>query len=139
MLLKKQRTSDVKRLAKYIGIRVVTIVGVLLVFKGPNVMISQILNGTFSPSNFIKSTLLIQKQTPVFLATADAEELDIQTTVDKALLHSTNLSPEQCAVIEFTQEDLKAGMREAVVTNEDVGRYVGYGRKDIRKGGGINL
>jgi hypothetical protein len=135
MLIKKQRTNDVKRLLKYIGIRVVTIVGVLLVFKGPNVMINQILNGTFSPSNFIKSTLLIQEKTPVFLATADAEELDIQNTVDKTVLNSENLSPEQCTVIEFTEDDLKEGMREAIVTNEDVGRYVGYGRKDIKKSG----
>jgi len=26
-----------------------------------------------------------------------------------------------------------------VITNEDVGRYVGYGWKDITKGGGLNL
>ena len=133
MFIKKQRTNDIKRLLKYIGIRAATIVGVLLVFKGPNIMIHQLLNGTFSPSNFIKSTLLVQEKTPVLLATADAEELDIQNMVDKTLLHSEHLSPEQCAIIEFTEDDLKEGMREAIVTNEDVGRYVGYGRKDIRK------
>ncbi len=30
-------------------------------------------------------------------------------------------------------------MRKAITTNEDVGRYVGYGRKDIVKDGGLNL
>lgn len=33
MLMRKQRTIDSKRLLKYIGIRALTIVGVLLVFK----------------------------------------------------------------------------------------------------------
>ena len=42
VLIYKKRTADVKRLAKYIGIWVVTIIGVLLVFKGPNILIHQI-------------------------------------------------------------------------------------------------
>jgi len=139
MVLQKKRNNDTKRLLKYIAIWGATIVAVLLVFKWPNIMIHQLLEWTFTPSNFIKRTLLVQQETPLLLATADAEELDMQNTVDKKIIDSTNLSPEQCAVIEFTEDDLKEGMREAVVTNEDVGRYVGYGRKEITKWWWLNL
>jgi len=124
MVMKKQRTKDSKRLLKYIGIWALTIVGVMLLFKGPNVLINQISEGKFSPSNFIKSTLLVQQQDKVLLATADAEEIFGQTAIDKAVLNSTNLSLEQCTAIDFSEEDLQDGVREAVVTNEDVGRYV---------------
>lgn len=139
MFMKKQRTKDIKRLLKYIGIWALTIVAVVLAFKWPNVLISQISEGTFSPSNFIKSTLLVQQQDKILLATADAEEIFGQTAVDKEVLNATNLSLEQCTAIDFSEEDLQDGVREAVVTNEDVGRYVWYGWKDIRKGGGLNL
>lgn len=139
MFMKKQRTKDAKRLLKYIGIWALSIVAVVLAFKWPNVLIYQISEGTFSPGNFIKSTLLVQQQDKVLLATADAEEIFGQTAVDKEVLNSTNLSLEKCTAIDFSEEDLQDGVREAVVTNEDVGRYVWYGWKDIRKWGGLNL
>ena len=126
MLMKKQWTADIKRLFKYIGIRVVSLIATVLIFKGPNILIHQITQGTFSPSNFIKSTLLVHQEDAVLLATADAEELDIQNNIDKQILDTTNYSPEQCAVVEFTEDELKEGMRESITTNEDVGRYVGY-------------
>ena len=75
----------------------------------------------------------------MLLATADAEEMMIQTTTDQQIINTQQLSPEQCAVVEFTQKELEEETREAIVTNEDVGRYVGYGRKDIKRKGGMNL
>lgn len=108
MLMKKQRTKDVKRLLNYIGIRALTIVGVVLVFKGPNVLINQISTGTFSPVKFIKSTLLVEKATPnVLLATTeDAKAVAAQTAIDNEALDTANLAPEQCAEISFTDEQL---------------------------------
>jgi hypothetical protein len=67
---------------------------------------------------------LVQQENKVLLATADAEEIFGQTEIDKNVLNATNLSLEQCNLIDFTEEDLEDGMREAIVTNEDVGRYV---------------
>lgn len=139
IFMKKQRTKDLQRLLKYIGIWALTIVGVVLLFKWSNVLIYQINEATFSPSNFIKSTLLVQNNDKVLLATADAEDIFGQTTIDKEVLATTNLSLEQCTVIDFSQDDLQEGMKKAVVTNEDVGRYVWYGRKDIRKWKWLNL
>jgi len=59
--------------------------------------------------------------------------------VDQIVVETTNYSPETCAVTTFTEEELNVNLRKAVTTNEDVGRYIGYGRKDISKGGGLNL
>lgn len=103
-------------------------------------MVYQITQGTFTPVNFIKSTLLVQKDEPkVLLAATGTVALDIQNAVDKQVVETTTYTPEQCAEITYTDEELKENMKTAVVTNEDVGRYVGYGRKDISKGNGLNL
>ncbi len=140
MLIKKQRTSDTKRLLKYIGIWVLTLVAVLLVFKWPSVLIQQIKAGTFSPGTFIKSTLLIQNnQKKILLAATDTTALTVQTAVDQKVMDSTIVTPAQCKQTTFTKEELAGWMRKAVAWNEDVGRYVGYGWKEITKGGGLNL
>ncbi len=107
MLMKKQRTKDVKRLLSYIGVWALTIVGVVLVFKGPNILINQISTGTFSPVKFIKSTLLVDaKISNVLLATTDAEAVAAQSSIDNEALATANLAPEQCAEISFTDEQL---------------------------------
>lgn len=140
LFIKKQRTDDTKKLIKYIGIRALTIVVILLVFKGPNILINQINNGTFSPTNFLKSTLLVQKDSPkILLATTNAGAVIEQTAVDKEVIDTMNLTPKQCVDIQFTEGDLSWGMRKAITTNEDVGRYVWYGWKEITKWWWLNL
>jgi hypothetical protein len=107
LFIKKQRTDDTKKLIKYIGIRALTIVIILLVFKGPNILINQINNGTFSPTNFLKSTLLVQKDSPkILLATTNAGAVIEQTAVDKEVIDTMNLTPKQCVDIQFTEGDL---------------------------------
>jgi len=54
--------------------------------------------------------------------------------VDQIVVETANYSPSECAETTFTQEELNANLRKAITTNEDVGRYIGYGRKDISKG-----
>lgn len=83
---------------------------------------------------------MVQKDEPkVLLAATGNIALEEQNAVDQAVVNATEYSPAQCAKTTFTEEELNADMREAITTNEDVGRYVGYGRKDISKGGGLNL
>lgn len=83
---------------------------------------------------------MVQKDEPkVLLAATGNIALEEQNAVDQAVVNVTEYSPAQCAKTTFTEEELNADMREAITTNEDVGRYVGYGRKDISKGGGLNL
>jgi hypothetical protein len=107
LFIKKQQTDDTKKLIKYIGIRALTIVVILLVFKGPNILINQINNGTFSPTNFLKSTLLVQKDSPkILLATTNAGAVIEQTAVDKEVIDTMNLTPKQCVDIQFTEGDL---------------------------------
>lgn len=83
---------------------------------------------------------MVKQDTPkILVAAVDTQALAAQTRVDQVIVNSTVLSPEQCAQTIFTPEELSGGLSKAPVGNEDVGRYVGYGRKDISKGGGLNL
>lgn len=103
-------------------------------------LVNEISTGTFGPGNFVKSMLLGKIDQPkLLLAVADTTALAEQNTVDQVVVNSANLSPDQCKQTTFTKEELSSGMRKAISTNEDVGRYVGYGRKEISKGGGLNL
>ena len=132
--------SDKKRLFKYILIRLVALVATMFVFKWPNILINEINTGTFSPGIFIKSVLLVQKANPkILLAVTDATALAEQTAVDQQVVDTTAYTPEQCKQTTFTKEELNADIRKAVTTNEDVWRYVGYGWKEIGKGGWLNL
>jgi len=143
MVLNKKKIqgwlSDKKRLFKYIIIRLITLITVVVIFKWPNVLIKQINDHTFAPSNFIKGMLLNKNQTPTLLAAADTTVLAEQTAVDKEIINTAILSPQQCKQTTFTEEELQSNLKIAISTNEDIGRYVGYGRKDISKGGGLNL
>ncbi len=134
------KLSDKKRLLSYIGIRLASLVAILIVFKWPNVLINEINTGTFSPGTFIKSVLLAKTQTPkTLLAATDATAVAEQTVVDQAAIAASITSPAQCKQTTFTAEELSGGLKTAVSTNEDVGRYVGYGRKEITKGGWLSL
>lgn len=80
-------------------------------------------------------------QPKLLLAATDTAALADQTAIDTLALNVApeNSSVQQCKVINYSKEELQANVKEAIVTNEDVGRYVGYGWKDISKGGGLNL
>jgi len=73
------------------------------------------------------------------LAATNTTALAEQNAVDQQVINTTNLSPEQCKQTTFTKEELSGDIRKAISTNEDVGRYVGYGWKEIDKGAGLNL
>ncbi len=144
MMMNKDKTqgnlSDKKRLWKYILVWWAALVATVLIFKGPNILMYQINNGTFSPGNFIKSTLLVQQDTPkILLAATDTTGLIDQTIVDQTVINTTVLSLEQCKQTTFTAEELSGDLRKAIAWNEDVWRYVGYGWKEITKGGWLNL
>jgi len=138
MIMNKNKTqgnlSDKKRLLTYICIWLATLIATLLIFKGPNMLINQINAGTFSPSTFIKSILLSNNNQPkLLLAVKDTTVLATQTAIDQTVINTTNLSLIQCKQTTFTKEELSGGVRKAIASNEDVGRYVGYGWKDISK------
>ena len=103
-------------------------------------LVYQINNGTFTPVNFVKSVLLVEKTTTKpLLAVTDTTALTTQTAIDKNVVNTAILTPEQCKQTTCTKEELSGGTKKAIAGNEDVGRYVGYGWKEITKGGGLNL
>jgi len=69
----------------------------------------------------------------ILLAATDTKALALQTAVDATVVNTSTLSLDQCKQTTFTPEELSGGTKKAVVTNEDVGRYVGYGWKEIDK------
>jgi hypothetical protein len=99
-------------------------------------------DSTFTPGTFLKSILLGKThQSRIYLAATDTTTLAQQALVDKVALSTatSSLSPEQCKQTNFTKEQLQADVKKSITTNEDIGRYVGYGWKDITKGSGLNL
>lgn len=78
--------------------------------------------------------MLVKNDTPVLLATNEAEVLGEQTTIDQTAIATIVSTPEQCKQITYTEKELEANLKKAVSSNEDVGRYVGYGWKEIIKG-----
>ena len=73
------------------------------------------------------------------LAANDTTALAAQTAVDTTVINNAVLTPDQCKQTTFTPQELSGGLRTAIEGNEDVGRYVGYGWKEIDKGAGLNL
>ncbi|MEI7557639.1 MAG: hypothetical protein WCJ45_02055 [bacterium] len=145
MIINKNKSQgklvDKKRLFTYILIWGAALVATVLVFKGPNVLINQINAGTFAPGTFIKSVLLVRNDTKqkIFLAANDATGLVLQNAIDTQVLSTSTLSLAQCKQTPFTKGELDANLKKAVAGNEDVGRYVGYGWKELDQGKGLNL
>lgn len=141
----KQELLNKKRLFSYIVIWWVALTASLLVFKWPWMAYRQIINDDFGVSNFAKGLFLSKNvetlkrwnvETIKLLATTDLEALERQNKIDNAILSSwaqskdiNSISPEQCLNTSFTEQELEEGKKEAVVGNEDVGRYVWYGWK----------
>jgi hypothetical protein len=103
-------------------------------------LIKGINDHTLSPWSFIKSILLGKdNQSKILLVATDTTALTQQNTVDQTIINTSNLSPDQCKQMTFTKKDLSENLKTMVSSNEDVGRYVWYGWKEISKWGGLNL
>ncbi|HRX64250.1 MAG TPA: hypothetical protein P5060_04050 [Candidatus Absconditabacterales bacterium] len=132
-----------KKLLGYILIWGIALIGSLLIFKGPWLAYKQVkVTEDFGASNFVKGLFLSKNDAALkhgnaatikLYAATDTEVLEEQNEIDKNELRIVNgeLGIEQCLSADFTEEELKEGMREAEKGNEDVGRYVGYGWKEF--------
>jgi hypothetical protein len=117
----------------------------LLIFKWPRLLYKQVLAEDTWIKNFVEGLFLanndkedknIELKNKVLLATNDFENLEAQNETDREiLLRSDNInkewSMERCLNTKFTKEELEEWKKEAVVWNEDVGRYVWYGWKEF--------
>ena len=78
---------------------------------------------------------MLKATTPkIALAVTDVAALTQQTAIDQVAIDASSLSLEECKQTTFSKAELSAGLRKAVSSNEDVGRYVGYGWKEITRG-----
>ena len=124
----KKHFKNIKKSAKDIGVRALCVLITLLLFKGTHLLYTQISNQDFSVGNFAKSLLLTDINPEVTLA---------QTNIDQQ--EKSNLSLTECNTLSFNEEELNKDKKEAIVGNEDVGRYVGYGQKEFSKGKWLNI
>ncbi|MCK9467403.1 MAG: hypothetical protein M0P94_03680 [Candidatus Absconditabacterales bacterium] len=146
---KKQELFSKKKLFSYIVVWGISLVASLLVFKGPRVLYKQVVAKDIGIKNFVEGLFLVNNdklenkkfelENKILLVTNNFEDLESQNEIDREYreflsdISSSNreLSFEQCLNTEFTKEELEKGKKEAVVGNEDVGRYVGYGWKEF--------
>ncbi|MFA5748226.1 MAG: hypothetical protein WC872_03900 [Candidatus Absconditabacterales bacterium] len=153
--IKKQHNYwfDKKVLFRYIIVRILSFLIGLVIFKGPNVLIKELNDGNFGIGNFAKSLLLLGKNdnkisdNKILLTLNDSgKNLDSQNNIDKLALENNSgnilnfgnesqISLDECKTTNFTKDELNKNLLKATVGNEDVGRYVGYGWKEISKGG----
>lgn len=111
----------------------------LLILKWPTLAYKQILNWDFWIWNFGKWLLMGQVDTiktkdsilNKLALTEDVQTLEEQNMIDLVSLQDTSV--DQCLNINYTEDELKKDLRKAVSSNEDVWRYVWYGRKEITK------
>ncbi|HRU50281.1 MAG TPA: hypothetical protein P5155_02135 [Candidatus Absconditabacterales bacterium] len=142
----KQELFSKRKLFSYIVVWGISLLASLLIFKGPRLLYKQVLAKDAGIKNFVEGLFLannngkedknIELKNKILLATNDFESLEAQNETDREiLLRSDNInkegSMEQCLNTKFTKEELEEGKKEAVVGNEDVGRYVGYGWKEF--------
>lgn len=125
-IIKKQFTKKSKKYLIYLLVWGLAFGGGLVVFKTPWLVYDQYIKGEYSVSNLAKWLLLADKKP---LTTVEEKT---QTTTDLQALKDTNLTVDQCEKISFTEKELTENLPEVEVGNEDIGRYVGYGRKQFK-------
>jgi len=146
---KKQELFSKKKLFSYIVVWWISLVASLLVFKWPRVLYKQVVAKDIWIKNFVEGLFLVNNdklenkkfelENKILLVTNNFEDLESQNEIDREYreflsdISSSNreLSFEQCLNTEFTKEELEKWKKEAVVGNEDVGRYVWYGWKEF--------
>jgi len=121
----KFNRSSLKKSGRYLCIWAGSLLGVLLLFKGPFLIYNLIQTHTFSAGEFTKGIILATTETTTGITN--------QTIIDNQTL--TEITPSACSSMQFSDEELKQGMKNAVEGNEDVGRYVGYGRHTFENKG----
>ena len=141
----KQELFSKRKLFSYIVVWWISLLASLLIFKWPRLLYKQVLAEDTWIKNFVEGLFLanndkedknIELKNKVLLATNDFENLEAQNETDREiLLRSDNInkewSMERCLNTKFTKEELEEWKKEAVVWNEDVGRYVWYGWKEF--------
>lgn len=125
----KKQFKNLKTILMNIWIWSLAIIVSLLLFKGSHLLYTQIQNNDFSIGNFAKLLLLADNEW--------IQKLEEQTIIDQK--EKNNLSSETCKIIEFSEEELEKNKTKAIVGNEDVWRYVGYGWKEFNKWKWLNI
>ena len=145
-----------KTLFSYIIIWGVALVWSLIIFKWPRLAYKQItVTHDFSIWNRWKNLIMsynnedwkinnILKKNILLTTTEDLQTLEQQNEIDREYLEnledwnlfvieneSDNISPEQCLTTKYSDEELEEWMRESPTWNEDLWRYVWYGRKEM--------
>lgn len=128
---KKKRESWLLSSLKYIGIRTISIVVMLVVFKGSHQIYSNIKDWSFTPGTFVKNLIVGYNTNTLLASNTNTEEINAQKEVDQT--YKSNLPPAVCKETKFSTEELEKSTQKAYTTNEDVGRYVWYGRKEIKQ------
>lgn len=141
----KQELFSKRKLFSYIVVWWISLLASLLIFKWPRLLYKQVLAKDAWIKNFVEGLFLanngkenknIELKNKVLLATNDTDrEILLIWKLRSTKWRSDNInkewSMERCLNKKFTKEELEEWKKEAVVWNEDVGRYVWYGWKEF--------
>lgn len=130
MLIKKLKNkwylAHIKKSLLYGVVWLGTILFMLLIAKWSLILVRQFKTDNFNVKNMAKSMLFAQAGDA-----KDVKNLLAQTKIDQNALPQVSL--QQCKAMQVTDEELKAGLKTPPSQNEDVGRYVWFGRKKFTK------
>lgn len=141
--------SNKKSLLSYIWIWGISLICSLVIFKWPRLAYKQItVTHDFSIWNWWKNLIMsfnnrnIDWKKTFLAATEEYLDLELQNEIDREYLDSlensdtvaeseSNITPEQCLSLKYSDEELNEWLQEAPVWNEDFGRYVWYWWKEF--------
>ena len=135
-LIRNQKKWEEKTIIpslKHLWIWAGSIIIIILVFKGSHLIYTEIRDGIFTPGTFARNIILGKNNSTLLASNETPTLLNVQATVDQN--NKSNLSPALCAQTKFSTGELAANTKKAVVSNEDVGRYVWYWRKELKPQG----
>lgn len=134
ILQKKNKTyfNGMRNNLRYGGIWLGLIVAIILVAKGPFIMINQLKNSSFTSKGFVQGLLFTQNtQAPDVLFAQNTSGATAVAVTTSAPIKSLSLN--QCKSLALTEEELEKSLKAVPSQNEDVGRYVGFGWKEFEK------
>ncbi|PID34907.1 MAG: hypothetical protein CR971_00745 [candidate division SR1 bacterium] len=126
---KKSENTEKIRILQYIKYLIIwgLSFGITLVIcKTPGLVYKYHLSDSLTVPNYAKGLLFAQN------TTGANRDLNNATVQDQIAQKDINLTYNQCKNVNFTEEELTKNLPKREVGNEDIGRYVGYGRHQFK-------
>ncbi len=121
-------------LSKYFWLWILSFIMVVFLTKAPWVIYWKIIKNNLELWQMVKDIFLSKSNNKTLLADKDNIENLLKTKKSDLNFQSNRqTSLNSCKSINYTEEELNKNLKKPIVKNEDVGRYIWYWRKTIKK------